>query len=172
MDEDEPGLPCAGPDDVRTLPQRQQFPDPVPLRELLRHLRYRDDWHFSLVDHLDRGQGSFGMTLVIHIRTPDSYDPEHHVGVNHYFPVPPAAYDHRSWRRWLFDRIGDVETHERCEFFRLVSEGDFVMRDGTRNSEYVERPYAPSHGPGNDPYVVREVGTVEDQRTTFRGARF
>ena len=32
-----------------------------------------------------------------------------------------------------------------------------------------EHPYAPSHGPGNDPYMIREVGTVEDQRTSFTG---
>jgi hypothetical protein len=32
-----------------------------------------------------------------------------------------------------------------------------------------ERPYSPSHGPGNDPYFVREIGTELDQKTSFRG---
>lgn len=66
---------------------------------------------------------------------------------------PPATYDQRSWRRWLFDRILDVEKHEAMEFFQVAG----------------RRPYAPSHGPGNDPYMIREVGTDTDQRTSFRG---
>ncbi len=66
--------------------------------------------------------------------------------------MPPAAYDERSWRRWLFDQIGLVETHERCEFFEV---------DG-------DKPYAPSHGFGQDPYIIRELGTEEDQRMSFR----
>jgi len=73
--------------------------------------------------------------------------------VNHYMPVPPAAFDERSWRRWLFDQCLLVERHEAMEFFAIDD----------------ERPYAPSHGPGNDPYIVREVGTETDQRTSFRG---
>src|SRR5258708_22031425 len=27
------------------------------------------------------------------------------------FPVPPATYDMRSWRRWLFERCPDVDLH-------------------------------------------------------------
>jgi hypothetical protein len=45
---------------------------------------------------------------------------------------------------------------------------DFQIRDSP-GSEHVTRPYAPSHGPGNDPYMVREVGTTIDQRTSYRG---
>jgi hypothetical protein len=37
--------------------------------------------------------------------------------------------------------------------------------------EKVERPFAPNHGPGWDPYVVRELSRVEDAETTFRGER-
>lgn len=32
-----------------------------------------------------------------------------------------------------------------------------------------ERPYSPNHGPGNDPYMICEVGTDEEKRTSFRG---
>jgi hypothetical protein len=67
--------------------------------------------------------------------------------------VPAATYNERSWRRWLLDRLLKVETHEACEFFQL---------DG-------ERPYAPHHGPGWDPYMVIEHGSDEDARTSFRG---
>jgi hypothetical protein len=37
------------------------------------------------------------------------------------------------------------------------------------DSGYADRSFAPSHGPGNDPYLVREIGTDLDQRTSFRG---
>jgi len=131
---------------------RQEAPYPDVLDAMVRTLRYKPGWRFSLAD-LDRGQGSTGLTLVIHITGPDSYHPERQISVNHYMLIPPAAYDARSWRRWLFDQVLLVEQHEACEFFTL---------DG-------EKPYAPSHGPGNDPYLIREVGTLEDQRTSFRG---
>jgi hypothetical protein len=131
---------------------RQQAPYPRLLAELLAGLTYKVGWYFSLRD-LDRGQGSAGLTLVIEVDTPDSYHPQRRITVAHYMPVPPAAYDERSWRRWLFDQIGLVELHERCEFFTIGG----------------DKPYAPSHGPGNDPYLVREVGTDADRRTSFRG---
>lgn len=67
--------------------------------------------------------------------------------------MPPASYNRQSWRRWLFEQVLLVERHEACEFFVV---------DG-------ERPYAPRHGPGNDPYVVVEYAKDEDRRTSFRG---
>jgi hypothetical protein len=135
---------------------RQEAPYPEVLSGLVRRLYYKSGWRFRLAD-LDRGQGSMGLTLVITIHGPDSYHPEKMISVNHFMLVPPAAYDERSWRAWLFEQILLVERHEACEWFTLVTEN---VRD---------KPYAPSHGPGNDPYLVREVGTVEDQRTSFRG---
>jgi hypothetical protein len=130
----------------------QEAPYPVPLAELVSRVGYKQGWTFTLA-HTDRGQGSVGLTLRILIRTPDSYHPEDIRGVMHYFIVPAAAYDEQSWRRWLFDRVLDVETHEACEFFQI---------DGTR-------PYAPNHGPGRDPYVIFEYATDEHRRTSFRG---
>jgi hypothetical protein len=104
---------------------------------------------------MDRGQGSEGLTLDIVTLGYNSYHPERgeHYAVHHYMPVPPAAFDERSWRRWLFEQVLLVERHEACEFFQI---------DGAR-------PYPPHHGPGNDPYIVFEVGTDEDARTSFRG---
>jgi len=130
----------------------QTAPEPIELLELIAKLKYRERWKFT-VESVDRGQGSEGLTLCILITTQDSYS-EKQRSVMHYFPVPPAAYDYRSWQRWLFDRIVDVETHEAMEFFRFT--------DGSR-------PYAPNHGPGNDPYVIRELRTEEDQRTLYTG---
>lgn len=140
---------------------KQEAPDPAPLRYLVDRLQYRDGFRISLAD-MDRGQGSKGLTLIVNIRGKNSYPPHEMVSVNHLFPVPPAAYDHRSWQRWLFDRLGDVELHERCEWFGIA---------GSPGSGHVVKPYAPSHGPGNDPYLVREIGTVEDVETSFRGER-
>lgn len=138
-------------------PMRQEAPYPQALADLVDDLSYRDGWpgqrwDFSL-RHVDRGQGSAGLTLCIRITGPDSYHPERTISVIHYMIVPAAAYDTRSWRRWLFDQIGLVDDHERMEAFIVAG----------------ERPYAPSHGPGSDPYLVREIGTDLDRRTSFRG---
>jgi hypothetical protein len=140
---------------------RQVAPDPELLAGLVGRLEYKDGWTFGLAD-IDRGQGSEGLTLIINIRAQDSYDRNRKVSVNHYMPVPPAAFDARSWQRWLFDQVGLVEQHERCEFFRLHE---------TPASKNLARPYAPSHGPGSDPYLIREIGTQDDVRTSFRGVR-
>ena len=132
----------------------QTAPFPVDLAELVKTLQYRPGWTFALID-LNRGQGSEGLTLDIVTLGYNSYhiDRGQHYSVHHYMPVPPAAYDKRSWRRWLFDQVLLVERHEACEFFQING----------------ERPYAPHHGPGNDPYIVFEHGTNEDTQTSFRG---
>jgi hypothetical protein len=66
--------------------------------------------------------------------------------------------------RWLFDRLGDVDTHERMEDFALIPVGS----DG---GDLAERPYAPVHKPGYDPYMLTVVTTAEDRDTDFRGNR-
>lgn len=142
-----------------TETMRQEAPDPVVLRGLVDCLEYKAGWRFSLED-IDRGQGSRGLTLIINRRGPDSYHPQRDISVNHYMIVPAAGYDRRSWQRWLLDQILLVERHEACEFF--------VLHDSP-GSEHVTHPYAPSHGPGNDPYLVRETGTALDAAISFRG---
>lgn len=127
-------------------------PYPNDLEDLVRHLKYKSNFSFHL-RHLDRGQGSVGMTLVITITTPNSYNTAQTRSVLHYMPVPPAAFDVRSWQRWLLDQILLVEQHEACEFFEVAG----------------VKPYAPSHGPGNNPYLIREIGTELDVKTSFRG---
>lgn len=130
----------------------QLAPYPNELADLVRKLDLRPSWHAEL-DYVDRGQGSAGLTLSIFITEPDAYHYENLRSVVHLFPVPPAAYDRRSWQRWLLGCTNQVSLHEDMEHFTV---------DG-------EKPYAPSHGPGNDPYLIREVGTDLDQRTSFRG---
>ena len=130
----------------------QTAPYPVILQRLVESVVYKDGWEFTLED-VDRDQGSAGLTLCILIDTPDAYHPDQRRQVMHYMPVPPAAFGLRSWRRWLFEQILLVERHEACEFFQVGG----------------ERPYAPHHGPGNDPYIVFDHGTDEDVRTRFTG---
>lgn len=132
----------------------QEAPFPLDLAAIVDGLQYKPGWQFHLV-HMDRGQGSTGLTLDIVTLGYNAYHPEQgqHYAVHHYMIVPAAAYDYRSWRRWVFEQIVLVETHEAMEFFQV---------DG-------DHPFAPSHGPGNDPYLLREIGTEEDRRTSFRG---
>jgi len=129
-------------------------PYPEALDNLVDQLSYRPNWTFGL-HYLDRGQGSEGLTFTVTTVGYDTYNPElgENYRVRHYFPVPPAAYDERSWRRWLLERLLEIERHEACEFFQIGG----------------DRPYAPHHGPGNDPYIIFEHGTDEDVRTKFTG---
>jgi hypothetical protein len=138
---------------------RQEAPDPEALHDLVGRLEYRRGWSFALAD-IDRGQGSAGLTLMITIHTADSYDQDKRRSVVHYMPVPPAAFDVRSWQRWLFEQVLLVERHEAMEFFTIHV---------TPESAEFTKPFAPSHGPGNDPYLVRELGTDLDRRTSFTG---
>jgi hypothetical protein len=131
---------------------RQEAPYPQILEDLVRRLAYRQGYQFDLKD-IDRGQGSAGLTLIITVTTPDSYDQDKIIRVAHYMTVPPASFDERSWKWWLFQQIGLVEQHERMEFFRI---------DG-------KPAYPPAHGPGNDPYLILDYGTGIDRRTSFRG---
>jgi len=134
---------------------KQGAPEPTLLYKLVENLQYKKGWRFSLHD-LDRGQESEGLTLIINITAPDSYHPDQTISVNHFMIVPPAAYDERSWTRWLLEQILLVEQHEACEFMVVAG----------------HRPYAPHHGPGNNPYTIFEHGTKEDAQTTYRGEHF
>lgn len=152
----------------------QEAPYPVVLEELVRRLRYRRHlgWNVSLVEDYQRDQPgchsgeSRGLTLIVTRIGSNTYDPSEPMEVNHLFPVPPATYDRRAWQRWLFDRLGDVDTHERMEDFAFVGPDDFDQFDSPR---YWYRPYKPVHAPGADPYTVTELSTDLERRTSFRG---
>lgn len=136
------------------MDMQQTAPFPTALAELVEQLTYRPGWEFRL-EHLDRTQGSQGLTLDVTTEGYNSYHPERgpNYRVHHYMPVPPAAYNRQSWQRWLFETLLLVERHEAMEFFTIAG----------------KKPYAPNHGPGWDPYVVTELTTDEDRRTSFRG---
>lgn len=139
----------------------QVSPWPDALFDLVQRLRYqRPGYAAHLYEDLNRGQGCRGVTLVIDAIVPNSYKPEHMIRVAHYFPVPAAAYNPRTWMRWLFDRLADVQRHELMEEFAIENPGGELAR-----------PFAPNHSDGNDPYSVRELGAVEDAETSSTGVR-
>lgn len=139
----------------------QVAPYPAELAALVAECSYRPNWTVTM-DWVERDKDlktgavlSEGLTVVIETSGFNSYHPERgpYYGVNHYFPVPPATYDRRSWTRWLFECFHKVELHEAMEFFTIAG----------------EKPFAPNHGPGRDPYTVHELGTDTDARMSFRG---
>jgi hypothetical protein len=125
----------------------QEVPYPAVLADLVNRLKYKPGWYINLRD-VDRGQGSKGLTLEILIKAYDSYNVAsgENYRVMHYLPVPPAAYNERSWRRWLLDQILLVEQHEACEFFMIDD----------------DRPFAPYHHDGNNPYTIFELSSVTE----------
>jgi hypothetical protein len=146
---------------VSELAFNQQIaPYPAELAALVAACRYRPGWHLRLEpvvrDPADTHSGeSSGLTLTVTTEGYDSNHPQYgqNYRVAHFFAVPPATYNRRAWQRWLFDRLCDVERHEAMEFFFI---GD-------------AKPFAPLHGPGNDPYTVYETATPAEAATSFRG---
>jgi hypothetical protein len=134
----------------------QTAPFPQELADVVEALEYRPGWRFAL-ESFERDPGSAGLTLKILSLGYDSYHPDlgESYRVWHYFPVPPATYNRQSWLEWVRDRLLEVEAHETCEFMQVAG----------------QRPFAPNHGPGWNPYVVRSLNSAEAAETTFRGER-
>ncbi len=150
----------------------QYAPWPDELEAAIAELRYEEGWRFSLEelerDHADVHHGpAGGLTFVIFVPCHDSYHPERYRPVHHYHPVPAATFKRQSWERWLFDRLMDTIRHEAAEWFRFVN--DSLHHEDQRVEAAVRRPFAPTHGPGDDPYVLHEYATDEQRRTSFRG---
>lgn len=108
------------------------------------------NWSFRLIDQ----EGA--KRLVIRICGYDNYAPEETWEVDHYHPCPVAVYNEASWRRWIFDQALRTMNHELGEQIRF----------GPRE----ERPFAPLHGPGEDPYTVHEFRPERDALTTQDGS--
>jgi hypothetical protein len=142
-------------------PMRQEAPFPDALAYLVERLEYRPGWKFHLT-HMDRGQGSEGLTLDIVTLGYNAYHPldGENYRVHHFMPVPPAAYGHESWKRWLLEQCLLVERHEAMEFFAIHD---------SPGGEHTVRPFAPNHGFGEDPYIVHDLTTGQARRTSFRG---
>jgi len=119
------------------------------LETLVATVTCKPGWTFKLVDE------DGALRLVIKVPGLDARDPHgRRFTVRHFFPVPTVTYNERSWRRWVFDRCLALENHEMGEWFQI---GD-------------ERPFAPLHGPGEDPYTIHEYRDVVDAMTRQDGS--
>lgn len=170
---------------VDTPPQIIQIaPWPDELVDLIKTFRYKPGWSFRFIPDLardfepddhkrERPPIGRGATLVIYSLTYNSYgkhdDDGNYIGdykaddppdyrVAHYKIIPAATFNRGAWKRWILDMCIEVEIHETCEFSR------WLLEDGS-----VERPFAPLHGPGENPYVIHEFASDEQRRTSFRG---
>jgi hypothetical protein len=117
------------------------------LAKLVEQVRCKPTWRFALADE------DGAKRLVITVSGRDSYHPENPLTVSHFFPVPIATYNEKTWRRWIFEMCRRVENHELGEWFQV---------DGIR-------PFAPLHGPGEDPYTVHEFRAEIDAQTIQDG---
>jgi hypothetical protein len=153
----------------------QVAPYPQVLAKLVGNLRYRQHmgWRVWLDNDCIRDQAgrhtgeARGLTLIVQRCGPNTYDHNEGMIVNHYFPVPAATYNEASWMRWLFDRLGDIDTHERMEDFAF--EAETIAPAGQEDRDGLYRPYKPVHAPGWDPYLITVESTTTDRRTSFRG---
>jgi hypothetical protein len=118
------------------------------LMDLVQRVTCKPEWHFTVRTE------DLALRLVITVDGWNAAAPETQIRVAHFFPVPEATYNLKSWRRWLFEQCRRVENHELGEWFQI---------DG-------ERPFAPLHGPGEDPYTVHEFRDELDARTLQDGS--
>ena len=86
------------------------------LRQLVEKARCKPNWSFRLKDE------DGALRLVIRVAGLDSSRPDERVPltIDHYFPVPTATYNEKSWRRWMFEMCRRVENHELGEWFRVA----------------------------------------------------
>lgn len=129
------------------------------LARLVSQVRCKPGWQFRLHEFDN------ALSLIITVPGQDSYQPENPLRVSHFHPVPTATYNERTWLRWIFEQCRRVENHELGEWFR-VAEGE---KDGGRVE--FRRPFAPMHGPGEDPYLVHDYRDEKDAQTLQDGSR-
>lgn len=118
------------------------------LRKLVSEVKCKPGWLFRIHTEDD------ALFLVIRILCKNSYPPHEHRQIDHYHPVPIATYNLKTWQRWIFEQCRRTENHELGEWLRWGE----------------ERPFAPLHGPGEDPYTVHEYRDEIDARTTQDGS--
>jgi hypothetical protein len=107
-------------------------------------------WVFSLGEGEDNSK-----VLLITISGTNNYDRSQKFTVTHCHPVPCTTYNEATWKRWIFDQCVRSMNHEL---------GESLKFDGNR-------PFAPMHGPGEDPYTVHEYRPEIDFLTTQSGAK-
>lgn len=159
---------------------RQYAPYPFDLADLVKQSRTHG-WEFELLDEerdpvTTHGGSAGGLTLEIRVTAADPYNshpcptcaqPFPNSRTRFLFPVPAATYDRQTWLDWLGDCMEHTGLHEIREGFSLEWLEDDPEHQDMLHRE--ERPFAPNHGPGRDPYRRYSYATDEDRRTSFRG---
>lgn len=112
------------------------------LRRVVSQLKYKPGWSFALIDDPNDG---FRLRIT-DWGCIDAYNPGEPFPLSHFFPIPWTTWNEASWTRWVFDNLRGVMDHELGEWFVI---------DG-------HRPFAPTHGPGENPYVVHEYRPYTD----------
>jgi len=120
------------------------------LARIVASTQCKPGWSFDLINE------DGALRLVIQIDGVDNYNPSRRWVVNHIHPVPITTYNEKSWRRWIFEQCIRTMNHELGESLRFGP--DEV------------RPFAPMHGPGEDPYTVHEIRPESDALTTQNGS--
>lgn len=119
------------------------------LRAVVAGVKYKPGWTFHIIEE----DGALRLKMIDHDCV-DAYNPGRPFPLAHFHPVPTATYNEKTWKRWVYEQCRRVENHEIGEWLHW---GD-------------ERPFAPLHAPGEDPYTVHEFRDQADARTTQSGA--
>ncbi len=120
------------------------------LTKVVQDTKCKPGWSFRLIDE------DGAKRLVITIEGVDNYNHARPFTVGHYHPVPTTTYNEKSWRRWILEQCIRTMNHELGESLRFGP--DEV------------RPFAPMHGPGEDPYTIHEVRSETDALTIQDGS--
>lgn len=147
-----------------TKEMNQYAPYPDELEDIVDHLILTNKPEYTRFyltdmerDHEGVHSGSAGgLTFVVWTEHKDAYH-ERPRPVSHLIPVPAATFNRAAWKRWVLDQLLAIELHELGEGFLLQDD------DGG------ERPFAPTHGPGDNPYTLHEYATDKQRRTAFTG---
>jgi len=120
------------------------------LERIVDETKCKPGWFFRLADE------DGAKRLVITIKGVNNYDHAQPYTVSHWHPVPITTYNEKSWRRWIFEQCIRTMNHELGESLRF---GPDELR-----------PFAPMHGPGEDPYTVHEWRSEADALTIQDGS--
>lgn len=119
------------------------------LGQIVSETKCKPGWSFALAIE------GHGCVLHITIDGVNNYDHSQPFVVTHCHPVPNASYNEKTWKRWILEQCLRTENHELGENLRF--------------GPNEERPFAPMHGPGEDPYTIHEIRSEKDALTTQRG---
>ena len=120
------------------------------LKKIVSETKCKPGWAFSV----GPGEG-LSWVLFITIDGHNNYAAEEPFIVTHCHPVPETTYNEKTWRRWILEQCIRTMNHELGE----------ALRFGPNE----ERPFAPMHGPGEDPYTIHEIRSEQDALTTQNG---